>query len=91
MKRAILLTCLSATALITIAGCALLIFPLATRLPTQIQYHSEIYHGQSHEFMSRVNTCVVGENALVLIGGDYYVPGSFLGGYWVDLFMCGTI
>ena len=58
-------------------GCALLIFPLGIRLPAQIQYHSEIYHGQSHELIGKVNACGVGKNALVLIAGDYYVFGSF--------------
>jgi 4-amino-4-deoxy-L-arabinose transferase-like glycosyltransferase len=56
---------------------ALIIFPLVTMLPKQIQYHSEIYHGQSHEFIRLVNRTNIGRSALILISGDPFVFRSF--------------
>jgi 4-amino-4-deoxy-L-arabinose transferase-like glycosyltransferase len=60
-----------------IAIVILCLYPLATRLPAQIQYHSQVYHGQSQEFIRLVNGAKVGQNALVLIAGDPFVFRSF--------------
>lgn len=55
----------------------LVVYPLATRLPHQIQYHSQIYHGQTHQFEKLIDRANVGKNALILVGGDPFVFRSF--------------
>ncbi len=58
-------------------GAALIFCPLAIKLPDEIRYHSQIYHGQSTMFLKELRKQGVGENALVLLKGNYYVLGSF--------------
>lgn len=55
----------------------LLIFPFAVRLPDQVKYHSQIYHGQTRKFITFVETQKIGKSALVLLSGDDYSLGTF--------------
>ena len=55
----------------------LIVFPLMIRLPYQIQYHSQIYHGQTHRVIRMVENSGVGKNALVLISGNPFIFRSF--------------
>ncbi|PWT90298.1 MAG: hypothetical protein C5B54_07405 [Acidobacteria bacterium] len=59
------------------AASILLVFPLGVRLPQQIQYHSQFYHGQSGELVDKVNQAGVGDDALILLTGDKYILRSF--------------
>lgn len=60
-----------------IAVAILIVYPLAVRLPQQIRYHSQIYHGQTHEFEKLIDRANVGKDALILVGGDPFVFRSF--------------
>ena len=55
----------------------LVVSPLFRYLPEQIEYHSQIYHGQSREFIDAVESAGVGKQALVLLAGDPYVLRTF--------------
>lgn len=55
----------------------LVAFPLLGSLRQQIEYHSQIYHGQSREFLDAVDSAGVGKEALVLLAGDPYVLRTF--------------
>jgi Dolichyl-phosphate-mannose-protein mannosyltransferase len=55
----------------------LIFFPLVIRLPQEIRYHSQIYHGQTNEVIHRVNKSDIGKNALIFISGDPYIFRSF--------------
>jgi hypothetical protein len=55
----------------------LFIYPLLSTLPQQMDYHKQIYHGQSKEFLDLVESNGVGKNALILISGDPHVFRTF--------------
>ncbi len=54
----------------------LILFSLAVRFPEQIRYHSEMYHGQSHELAGTIKSRA-GKSALILVSGDPYIFRSF--------------
>jgi hypothetical protein len=56
----------------------LFLYPLLLTLPQQMDYHRQVYHGQSREFLDLVESSGVGKNALVLISGDPHVFRTFV-------------
>jgi hypothetical protein len=56
----------------------LFLYPLLSMLPQQMDYHKQVYHGQSRELLDLVEASGVGKNALVLIGGDPHVFRTFV-------------
>lgn len=55
----------------------ILLLPLVRALPFQIHQHSQIYHGQSAEFIKILEQTPVGKNALILLSGDHYTLRTF--------------
>ncbi|MCI0411876.1 glycosyltransferase family 39 protein [bacterium] len=55
----------------------LFLYPLVSTLPQQMDYHRQVYHGQSRELLDLVKARGVGTNALILIGGDPHVFRTF--------------
>ena len=55
----------------------LFLYPLISTLPQQMDYHKQVYHGQSRELLDLVESSGVGKNALVLISGDPHVFRTF--------------
>jgi len=55
----------------------LFLYPLLWTLPQQMDYHKQVYHGQSRELLDLVESSGVGKNALVLISGDPHVFRTF--------------
>jgi hypothetical protein len=55
----------------------ILLLPLVRALPFQIHHHSQIYHGQSAEFVKILDQTPVGKNALILLSGDQYTLRTF--------------
>jgi 4-amino-4-deoxy-L-arabinose transferase-like glycosyltransferase len=55
----------------------ILLLPLVRSLPFQIQHHSQIYHGQSNQFLKILEQTPVGKNALILLSGDQYTLRTF--------------
>ncbi|HSP05652.1 MAG TPA: hypothetical protein VLR94_00670 [Acidobacteriota bacterium] len=57
---------------------ALLLAALSlNRLPEQMEFHSQMYHSRSHELVEAVRQSAIGKRALIMIGGNPYVYGSF--------------
>lgn len=54
----------------------ILLLPLE-RLPVQLREHSQIYHGQSIQFVKILEQTPVGKNALILLSGDLYTLRTF--------------
>jgi 4-amino-4-deoxy-L-arabinose transferase-like glycosyltransferase len=55
----------------------ILLLPLLRALPFQIHQHSQIYHGQSIQFIKILEQTPVGKNALILLSGDQYTLRTF--------------
>jgi dolichyl-phosphate-mannose-protein mannosyltransferase len=55
----------------------ILLLPLVRALPFQIHQHSQIYHGQSAEFIKILEQTPVSKNALILLSGDQYTLRTF--------------
>ncbi|MCI0444695.1 glycosyltransferase family 39 protein [bacterium] len=55
----------------------ILLLPLVRSLPFQIQHHSQIYHGQSNQFVKILEQTPVGKNALILLSRDQYTLRTF--------------
>lgn len=55
----------------------ILLLPVVRALPYQIHYHSQIYHGQSTQFVKILEQTPVGKNALILLSGDQYTLRTF--------------
>jgi hypothetical protein len=64
-------------ALVAASATALLVFPLARRLPEQARLHAECYQGQCRAPLRVLEERGVARDALVLVAGEGFKLGSF--------------
>jgi hypothetical protein len=60
-----------------IATAAALAFPLAVRLPVELRYHAQSYHGHPAEALAGANAAGVPPRALIFVDGPDFTHSSF--------------